>query len=366
MRTSTLRATPAIEAIPPMTPFIGPEQLMREGHHSELLRLGANESTFGPSPKAITAMAGELSRLSWYGDPESYDLRCALAAKLGVCIDNLVVGAGIDDLMGLAVRAFVGPGGIALATKGTYPTFAYHVTGYGGSLATVPYRDDGTIDVHGLLASAKRLRPAIVYVANPDNPSGTLLPPHEVGALIDGLPDQTLLLLDEAYGEFAAPEMLVPMEIHPRVVRTRTFSKAYGMAGARIGYAIAQPRHIATFQKIRLHYGVNRNAQIGALAALEDQPYMQSVVREVERGREEYYDLARALGRGYKESHTNFVLIDYGSAVRAKAVMDELLTLGVFVRKPALPPLDGYVRVTVGTAHERAAFSERLRKLPAQ
>lgn len=339
---------------------------MREGNHAELLRLGANESTFGPSPKAITAMTGELQRLSWYGDPESYDLRCALAAKLHLSIDSLVVGAGIDDLMGLAVRAFVGPGGVALTTKGTYPTFAYHVTGYGGCLATVQYCDDGSIDVEALLVRAQRLRPAIVYVANPDNPSGTLLPPSEIRALIEGLPHQTLLLLDEAYGEFAPADGLVPMEMYPRVVRMRTFSKAYGMAGARIGYAIAQPRHIATFQKIRLHYGVNRNAQIGAIAAFEDEHYMQSVVREVERGREEYYELARALGRGYKESHTNFVLIDFGSAVRAKAVMDELLSIGVFVRKPALPPLDGYIRVTVGTSHERAAFSERLRKLPAQ
>src|SRR6185437_6172347 len=159
-------AAPHIEAIPVVTPFIGPEQLMREGGHSSLLRLGANESAFGPSPKAVEAMARELPRISWYGDPESYDLRSALAVRHGCGIENICVGSGIDDLMGLAVRAFIAPGGVALATRGTYPTFSYHVTGFGGTLETVQYRADGVVDVDALIARAKQLRPAIVYIAN--------------------------------------------------------------------------------------------------------------------------------------------------------------------------------------------------------
>lgn len=354
-------AAPHIEAIPVVTPFIGPEQLMREGGHASLLRLGANESAFGPSPKAIQAMAAELPHLSWYGDPESYDLRCALAVRHACAVENLCVGSGIDDLMGLAVRAFMSPGSVALTTRGTYPTFGFHVTGFGGKLETVPYRADGTVDPDALIARAAQLRPAIVYVANPDNPSGTLLPEDEVARLFEALPRESLLLLDEAYADFVAGMERGAQPIDSRLLRMRTFSKAYGMAGARIGYAISAPRNVVTFQKIRLHYGVNRNAQIGALASLADEAFHRHVVTEVAQGREDYYSLARTTGSGYLQSHTNFVCMDFGSNERATAVMNALLAHGVFVRKPAAPPLDGFVRVSVGSPAERLEFAGRLR-----
>jgi histidinol-phosphate aminotransferase len=353
-------AAPHIEAIPPTTPLIGPEQLMREGGHTALLRLGANESSFGPSPMAVAAMAAELPRLSWYGDPESYDLRAALAAKHDCAIDNISVGAGIDDLMGLAVRAFMSPGDIALTTRGTYPTFNYHVIGYGGRLETVDYRQDGYLDVDALIERAQAVRPSIVYFANPDNPSGTLLPPEELVRIFNGLPRESLLFLDEAYADFV-DELRIPQALfHSRILRVRTFSKAYGMAGARIGYMLSTPRNVATFQKIRLHYGVNRNAQIGALAALSDVVFHASVVAQVAAGRADYYALARSLGRSYLESSTNFVCIDFDTNERATAVMNALLARGVFVRKPAAPPLDRFVRISVGTPEERAEFAGRL------
>lgn len=346
-----------------MTPFIGPEQLMRESGSSSLLRLGANESAFGPSPKAVRAMGAELAHLSWYGDPESYDLREALAARLGCKVENISVGSGIDDLMGLAVRAFIGPGGIALTTRGTYPTFAFHVTGYGGALSTLEYRDDGHIDVEGLIARAKTLRPAIIYIANPDNPSGTVASAAEIARLLQATPAQTLLLLDEAYAEFAPRESFLPEVIDERLLRVRTFSKAYGMAGARIGYSVSSPRIAAVFNKIRLHYGVNRNAQVGALAALSDETFIKEVVTEVERGREEYYALAASLGRRFLRSYTNFVCIDCGTPHDANATIKALLERGVFIRKPFAPPLDGHIRVSVGTAAERSAFAEALRSV---
>ncbi|HEX5274255.1 MAG TPA: aminotransferase class I/II-fold pyridoxal phosphate-dependent enzyme [Candidatus Rubrimentiphilum sp.] len=356
-------AAPHIEAIPPMTPFIGPEQLMREGGHAELLRLGANESAFGPSPRAVAAMSAELPHISWYGDPESYDLRVALAVRHGCGIENISVGSGIDDLMGLAVRAFAAPGALTLTTRGTYPTFNYHAMGFGAKIATVDYRPDGMLNVDALIDTARKLRPAIVYVANPDNPSGTLLPKDEIVRLFEALPAETLLFLDEAYADFVAGEVLLPEFVHGRLLRARTFSKAFGMAGARIGYAIATPRNVTTFQKIRLHYGVNRNAQIGALASLQDPEFAQHVAVETARGREDYYKLAGSLGRPYLESCTNFVCIDFGVAEVATQLMNALLTHGVFVRKPAAPPLDRFVRVSVGAPAERDEFAARLRAL---
>jgi histidinol-phosphate aminotransferase len=359
-------AAPHIEAIPVMTPFIGPEQLMREGGHPSLLRLGANESAFGPSPKAVEAMARELPRISWYGDPESYDLRSALAVRHGCGIENICAGSGIDDLMGLAVRAFVSPRAAALTTRGTYPTFSYHVTGFGGRLETVRYRPDGFVDVDALIARAQELRPAIVYIANPDNPSGTLLPAAEIVRLFEALPPQSLLFLDEAYADFVDEREIFPPLLHGRLIRVRTFSKAYGMAGARIGYMISTPRNVVTFQKIRLHYGVNRNAQIGALASLEDGAFRARVVDEVAKGREDYCALARSVGTSALRSYANFVCIDVGTEQRATSAMNKLLAHGVFIRKPAAPPLDRYVRVSVGTQQERDEFADRLRAVLAE
>ena len=359
-------AAPHVEAIPLTTPFIGPEQLLRESGCGRLVRLGANESAFGPSPKAVAAMAAELPHLAWYGDPESYDLRGALARKHGCTIDNVSVMSGIDDLMGNAVRAFLAPGQIALATRGTYPTFAFHVTGFGGSLETVDYRADGFVDSAALLERARELRPAIVYLANPDNPSGTLLPAAQIDALAKGLPKETLFFLDEAYADFVDPSEVLETDIAPNVIRARTFSKAYGMAGARVGYAIASARIVQTFQKIRLHYGVNRNAQIGALASLDDAAFHAEVVAAVARGREDYYALARSLGRGFIESRTNFVCIDFGSAAAAGSVVAALLQRGVFIRKPGAPPLDGHVRISVGTPQERDVLAKELTAVAAE
>jgi histidinol-phosphate aminotransferase len=149
---------------------------------------------------------------------------------------------------------------------------------------------------------------------------------------------------------------LIPMQIEDRVIRTRTFSKAYGMAGARIGYAIASERVLGILQKIRLHYGVNRNAQIGALESLRDTAFHQHVVHAVEEARADYARIASSLGLGVIPSKTNFVCIDLGDAARAVAVMNDLLARGVWIRKPGLAPLDRYVRVSAGTAEMRAAF----------
>jgi histidinol-phosphate aminotransferase len=334
---------------------------MRETHQPELVRLGANESAFGPSPKAIAAMTRELPRLSWYGDPESLDLRDALAEKHGCDPSQIVVGSGIDDLMGLAVRAFVAPGGAALATMGTYPTFAYHVAGYGARLLDVPYRPDGTPDCDALIDVTRSATPSIVYLANPDNPSGSFIARGEIEAFYKALPRDTLLLLDEAYADFVDERDLMPPTFEDRLIRLRTFSKAYGMAGARIGYALSTQRNVATFQKIRLHYGINRNAQIGALASLNDDEFRQYVVSETARARDAYYRLAAELGRPYIESQTNFVCIGMETAGRATRVMNELMLRGVWIRKPGAPPLDSYVRVSAGTVEMRAAFSRALR-----
>jgi len=355
---STPLPTALVAAVPATTPFVAPEELARRVGRESLLRLGANESAFGPSPRAIAAMREAAAFASWYGDPESLALRAALARRHRCTVDEIVVASGIDDLMGLIVRAYCGPGEACVATRGTYPTLFYHLNAYGARAEFAEPNEAGGIVPEAIVDAVRRTGAKLVYVANPDNPSGAFVDRATLAALRDALPGDVLLFLDEAYADFVRSDRLPADAVDPRTIRTRTFSKAYGMAGARIGYAIASAEAIATFQKLRLHFGVNRTAQIGALAALEDDAFLRGVVAEVERGREEYRALAERHGLRSLPSSTNFVCVEIGTRAEAEAMVGVLLEMGVFVRKPWAPPIDGFIRVTVGTAAERAAFAE--------
>lgn len=355
--------TGIVESLPATVPFVAPEALERGAGRPLRLRIGANESSFGLSPLARQAMLDALDRLAWYSDPESYELRAELARVHRVGMDNLIVGSGIDDLLGLIARTFVGPGETAVTSLGAYPTFNYFVAGCGGRLETVPYRDDRN-DLEALADAAARTRARLLYLANPDNPTGSWHRARDLREFADRLPAGVLLVLDEAYAEFAPADALPPVEADdPRVIRLRTFSKAHGMAGARVGYGLTATDTVAAFNKIRVQFGVNRVAQAGALASLKDEDFVRAVVGEVAAGRDEYRALARDLGLAALPSATNFVALDMGSFERARAVTETLLARGVFVRMPGVAPLNRCIRVTVGSAAERAAFSEALREL---
>jgi histidinol-phosphate aminotransferase len=238
------RFTPLIDSLPSSVPFVGPETLSRRTGHKIKVRIGANESVFGPSPKAIEAMRIAVAESWQYGDPESHDLKQALAEHLGVGAENIAVGEGIDGLFGYAVRLFVEPGVTVASSLGAYPTFNFHVAGFGGKLVTTPYVSDHE-DIASLLMLADAENAKVIYFANPDNPMGTWHPASEMQKLIDATPDETMLMLDEAYGEFAPEGTMPPLEVtRKNILRFRTFSKAYGMAGMRVGYAIGHPEII--------------------------------------------------------------------------------------------------------------------------
>lgn len=360
---SGARYTRLVRSLPTVAPFIGPETLERANGRPFALRLGANESSFGPSPHALDAMRAALTRIAWYGDPEAYAIRHAIAASMGVDAEHVGIGAGIDDLLGLFVRLYMEPGDSVVASLGSYPTFNYHAVGFGGNVEKPRYRDDRN-DLKALAEAAHRTEARLVYLANPDNPTGSWYSSSEIAAFLETLPAACVLLLDEAYIEFAPPEAIANLDANnPRVVRFRTFSKAYGMAGARIGYAIAAPDTIRALDRIRLHFGVNAIAHTGAVAALADQEYLASVVAEVRQGRNEYLALAQELGLMALPSATNFVSIDVGGSDRARALVAALATEGVFIRMSGAPPLDRCIRVTVGSATERAAFARIFRKV---
>ena len=355
------RLTPLAQSLPSAVPFVGPETQERQRGGPFAARLGANENVFGPSPKAIAAMQKASSEIWQYGDPTSHDLRTALARHHAISVDNIVVGEGIDGLLGYLVRLFVGVGDNVVTSDGAYPTFNYHVAGYGGQLIKIPYVDDAE-DLLGLLKKAKEVDAKLVYFANPDNPMGTWMSGADIEAALDHVPSGTLLILDEAYGEFANSDALPNIAIDdPRVIRMRTFSKAYGMAGARGGYAMGAPDLIKAFEKIRNHFGMNRAAQEGALAALEDQEYLQQTRRNISEGRNRLYEIARANGLSAIPSATNFVAIDCGQTGEfAQKVLGHLIQSGLFVRLPFVSPQNRCIRVSVGTSEHLDLFEQLL------
>lgn len=355
------RLTPLTAALPDTVPFVAPERMEALRGAAFDARLGANELPFGPSPQARTAMEAALGEVWKYGDPESRELREAIAARHGITPDAVTVGEGIDGLLGVLCRLFVGKDDAVVTSAGSYPTFNYHVAGVGGVLHTCRYREDRE-DPKALIAMAQETGAKLVYLCNPNNPMGTVHSAQVVTRMIEAVPEGCLMVLDEAYAEFAPAQSSPPIDTDDRrVIRFRTFSKAYGMAGARIGYAIAHPGIIRAFDKIRNHFGVNRVAQAGALAAFADQDYLSDVVGRVAQGRARITQIARDAGFAPLPSATNFVTFDCGrDGDYARALLAALAARGVFVRMPGVAPLDRCLRVSVGTEAELDIFAERL------
>ncbi|GFE63464.1 pyridoxal phosphate-dependent aminotransferase [Litoreibacter roseus] len=355
------RLTDLAASLPDTVPFVGPETQERTRGAPFIARLGANESLFGPSPKALAAMQ-RASRDIWkYGDPETYDLRHALAAHYGIGADHIVIGEGIDGLLGYLVRLLVAPGDAVVTSDGAYPTFNYHVAGFGGTLHKVPYAGDHE-DPEALVSKAKEVDAKLIYLANPDNPMGSWHAAAALEKMIEDLPDGCLLALDEAYVELA-PRKTAPdiAPDNPRVIRLRTFSKAYGMAGARVGYAMGATPLIRAFDKVRNHFGVNRIAQAGALAALEDQSHLRWVIGQVETSRKALNRIADANGLTALPSATNFVTMDCGlDGTFARAVLAELTKSGIFARMPFVAPQDRAIRISCGPGDAMRAFDNAL------
>jgi histidinol-phosphate aminotransferase len=255
----------------------------------------------------------------------------------------------------------VEPGVAVVSSVGAYPTFAFHVSGNGGRLITAPYREDHE-DLDALLGLAVTERPRLVFLANPDNPMGSWWDGAAVEAFAGALASDVLLCLDEAYADFAPAGVLPVIDAgDPRVLRFRTFSKAHGMAGLRVGYAIGAPEVVAAFDRVRNHFGVNRVAQAGALASLADPGHIASVVVRVERARARITAIAADNGLRALPSATNFVAVDCGrDGTFARAVLAALAERDVFIRMPGVAPLDRCIRISAAPDDELDILAAEL------
>lgn len=357
------RFTPLLTSLPATVPFVGPEAIERNRGLKVKARIGANESGFGPAPSVLAAMA-EAAADTWrYSDPENHDLKQALALHLGCSPANIAVGEGIDSLLGHIARMVIEPGMPVVTSLGAYPTFNFHVAGYGGRLVTTPYVEDRE-DLAGLLDVVKRENAPLVYFANPDNPMGSWWEADSVVEFADALPETCLLILDEAYCE-TAPEGTTPaiarLIDRPNVMRTRTLSKAYGLAGARVGYVVTTPENAQAFDKIRHHFGMARVSVAGALAALKDQAYLSKVLGDIAASREKIAAIARDNGLQPLISATNFVAIDcLRDSTYARAIVDGLMEHGVFIRMPGVAPLNRCIRISTGKAEDMELLAQAL------
>lgn len=361
--TQAPRYTPLAASLPSSVPFVAPEMTERATGRKFSARLGANESSFGPAPSVKSAIANAAQDVFKYADPQYHDLKQALSKLHDVPMENLIVGEGIDGLLGYLCRLMIGQGDVAVTSMGAYPTFNFHVVGFGGVIETVPYVNDHE-DPDNLIARARETDAKLIYIANPDNPMGTHHDAARIQHMIDNVPPSCLLILDEAYIECAPEDVAPAFDIQDKnVIRFRTFSKAYGLAGARVGYGIAHADLITSFDKIRNHFGVSVISQQAALAAVNDQEYLYKIQSTVAQGRERIAQIASENGLTCLPSATNFVAMDCGGGGDfSRAVLAALIDMGIFVRMPFVAPQDRCIRISVGIPADIEKFATALPK----
>lgn len=339
------------------------EEVARElglGDVEGIVKLASNENSLGPSPKAMEAMRKAIPSMHLYPDGGSFYLRQALAKKYGIQDDMIMLGCGSNEHIVLLAHAFMNPGNELVASERTFVVYKLVSALYQCQCLESPMRGM----VHHLDAMLQMITPKtkLVVIANPNNPTGTMVSQEEVDDFIERVPDHVVTVFDEAYMELLDPADQVDTVRHVKagkkpVVTLRTFSKAYGLAGLRVGYAMAQPDGIDLLNKVRQPFNVNAMAQAAALAALEDEEFLDATRRMLKEGRVQLMAGMRKLGLDPVESVANFILF---SCDRAADLTAGLTKRKVIVRPMAGFGLPNYVRVSVGTAAENDQFLTAL------
>ncbi len=347
-----------LQGYKPGTPI---EEVKRRFKLKSVIKLASNENALGPSPKALAALRAASSQLNRYPDAAGSALKAKLASVLRVKPDMITLGNGSDELLVLALRAFVDPGDEVVVAEPTFLIYALQAKACGASVHVVPQRDHR----YDLAAMKRAVTPQtkIVFIANPDNPTGTYVTKRELSQFLSGLPASVLVVMDEAYYEFvdaADYPQTIPLVNDAPVMVTRTFSKAYGLAGLRVGYAVANPNVIAALEAVREPFNVNSLAQAAALAALGDIAFLAKTRKVLGEGRRFVLKALDALRFRYVPSAANFVLIECGP--RAPELAQALLEKGVIVREMSAWKLPGFLRVTIGTMPENRRFVQALKQ----
>ena len=356
---------PEVSQLKPYSPGKPIEEVKREFGLDDVIKLASNENPLGPSPVAIEAMRNAAPDVWMYPENESPDLVNALADFYGLTPGHLVCGAGSDELLHMLCLTFLAPGTEAISGE---PPFMQYVFGpqLMGAKPVLTPMPNLVQDVDAML-DAVTDRTRLIFIANPHNPCGTMLKKQDVDRLLDALPEHVLVVLDEAYYEYVDspdyPDGVEYVKQGRNVVVTRTFSKAYGLAGLRVGYAIADPELIGYLWQVKEPFSVTRQSQVAALAALSDQDHVAKGRKLNKEGLELFCKCFDELGLFYGESYANLVLVD--TKRDSKAVCTELLKRGVIVRSGEPFGLSTYIRVSTGLPEHNQRFVDTFREVLA-
>ena len=357
--------TPEIASIRPYIPGKPIEELERELGITDAVKLASNENPLGPSPKAVEAIQKELAQLSYYPEGDAPNLKQALAAHLGVERKEVVVGNGSNEILELIVRTFATPAHHAVYSVHAFLVYPLVLTAARVPFTAVPMKDM----THDLVAMKAAItdKTRIVFIANPNNPTGTYNTAEELERFLTGLPEDLIVALDEAYFEYGDapdyPDGLKFRSLHQNLIVLRTFSKCHGLAGLRVGYGIARPELINYLNRVRQPFNSNRLAQVGAEAALGDTEYIRFSVSENKRERSSLSAELGKRGLEYLPSQTNFILVKLPHP--GSKVTQAMLHEGVIIRAMDGYGLPDHVRVTVGTAADNQRFLTALDKVLA-
>ena len=343
------------------------EEVQREFGLKDVMKLASNENCLGPSPKAIAAIRKNLLSVNRYPDASNFYLRKKIARFLGVSGDSLIFGNGSDEIIGMAMRTFAGEGDEVIIAKPTFIMYEIASQLANARIKFIPVRKDLK---HDLVRMKEAItdRTKIIFIANPDNPTGTYVTKKELDAFFKGLPANVVVFLDEAYFEFANrafgdyPNGMDYLD-RPGVIVSRSFSKAYGLAGLRIGYGVSSPEVISYMERTREPFNVNLLAQKAAEAAVDDVAFLKKTLALATAEKNFLYLEFKKMNLPYFDSATNFVLVDIKTD--CKVAFTNLLKEGVIVRDMKAWGFDTYIRVTVGTRAENRKFIEALKRVLA-
>jgi histidinol-phosphate aminotransferase len=360
----SLPTSPFLKTLPTYQPGRPIEEVARELNltASDIIKVASNENPFGPSPLAMAAMHQAIAGVNLYPDGNAFYLKQKLAAKLGVEPANLVLGNGSNEIIEFVAHALLAPGADVVVSQFCFAIYPIVAKMFGANVITVPAKNHG----HDLAAMFQAITPhtRIVFVANPNNPTGTLASREAVIKFVNDVPDDVLLVMDEAYIEFLDDAVdlvpLIRLGVRKNLILMRTFSKIYGLAGLRIGYGIAAPALAAALEKIRQPFNANLLAQTAAIAALDDDEHVRRTRQNNFTGLEFFVKAFRELKLEYVPSFANFILVRVGEGQK---VFDAMQRQGVITRPMGGYLLPEWIRISVGTQKENERCLEALKKV---
>lgn len=358
-------AQPGVQQLSPYVPGKPVDELARELglDPAGIVKLASNENPMGPSPKALAAIQAALAELTRYPDGNGFALKSRLAARYGVAVEQVTLGNGSNDILELVARAYLAPGLNAVFSEHAFAVYPIATQAVGAEGRVVPAKDYGH-DLEAMLAAIDG-QTRVVFIANPNNPTGTWFGPAALADFLARVPESVLVVLDEAYIEYAEggelPNGLDYLAAHPNLLVSRTFSKAYGLAALRVGYAISSPRIADVLNRVRQPFNVNSLAQAAACAALDDAEYLAESRRLNEAGMAQLQAGFAALGLSWIPSKGNFIAVDL--ARESTSVFQALLREGVIVRPVANYGMPTHLRISIGLPEENARFLEALARV---